>query len=55
MIKNMLVSFLKDEDGQSLAEYALILALVAVVVIGAVTALGTNINDRFTELSNALQ
>ena len=34
----------RDERGQGLAEYALILALIAVVVIAAVTLLGTNIN-----------
>jgi len=34
----------RDERGQGLAEYALILALIAVVVIAAVTLLGTNID-----------
>ncbi len=36
---------LRTQKGQGLAEYALILALIAIVVIVAVTLLGTNIND----------
>ena len=39
-----LSSVLRKEDGQGLAEYALILALIAVFVIGAVTFLGGSIN-----------
>jgi pilus assembly protein Flp/PilA len=34
----------RDEEGQGLAEYGLILALIAVVCIGALTALGTGIS-----------
>ena len=33
----------RDEEGQALVEYALILGLVAVVAIGALTTLGTNV------------
>ena len=41
-----IVNFLKDESGVTAAEYALILALVAVVIIGAFTLLGTNISTK---------
>lgn len=41
---NRLSHFLADESGASAAEYALILALVAIVIIGGATALGTAIN-----------
>ena len=44
----------RDERGQGLAEYALILALIAVVVIAAVTLLGTNINTILSTVANAL-
>jgi pilus assembly protein Flp/PilA len=37
----------QDESGASAAEYALILALIALVIIGAVTTLGGNINSIF--------
>ena len=44
----------RDERGQGLAEYALILALIAVVVIAAVTLLGTNINTIISTIAAAL-
>ena len=40
-------NFFKDESGASAVEYGLLVALIAVVIIGAVTALGGNINDQF--------
>ncbi|MCL6638085.1 MAG: Flp family type IVb pilin [Firmicutes bacterium] len=43
-----------DESGQGMAEYGLILALIAVVVIGTLTAIGTNINAKFQSISTAL-
>jgi len=39
-----LLRYLGDESGASAAEYALILALVAIVIIGGLTILGTTIN-----------
>jgi len=41
----------KDETAQTMAEYGLILALVAVVVITAITLLGGNISAFFTDLA----
>lgn len=41
---NRFADFLADENGASAAEYGLILALVAIVIIGGLTALGTAIN-----------
>ena len=46
--------FLKDESGATAIEYGLIAALIAVVIISAVTALGTNITAAFTDVSNAI-
>ena len=43
-----------DEKGQTLAEYALILALIAIVVITILGTLGTNINTIFTKISDNL-
>jgi pilus assembly protein Flp/PilA len=42
------------EEGQALVEYALILALVAVVAIGALELLGTNVSSRLDEIANAI-
>jgi pilus assembly protein Flp/PilA len=44
-----ILHYLGDESGASAAEYALILALVAIAIIGGLTVLGTTIN---TVLSN---
>ena len=43
-----LVSFLKKEDGPTAVEYAVMLALIIVVCITAITALGTNANNTFS-------
>ena len=45
--------FLKDESGATAIEYGLIAALIAVVVIGAVTAVGTNLSGKFNNIANA--
>ena len=43
-----------DESGQGLAEYGLILALVAIVIIASLTAMGTSIKDVFTNVVTEL-
>jgi Flp pilus assembly pilin Flp len=45
---------LRSKKGQGLAEYALILALIALFVIGAVILLGTNINNIMTSVANGI-
>jgi pilus assembly protein Flp/PilA len=46
--------FIKDESGATAIEYGLIAALIAVVIIGAVQALGTNITTQFQAIANAI-
>lgn len=55
-IKNWAISKVarQDEEGQGLAEYGLILALIAVVCIGALTALGGGIQGILGQLTGAL-
>ena len=43
-----------DEDGQGLAEYALILALIAIVAIVALIFLGTQISGIFSEVGSSI-
>jgi pilus assembly protein Flp/PilA len=43
-----LVNFLKAEDGPTAVEYAVMLALIIVVCITAITALGSNSNNTFS-------
>jgi len=52
LVKNM-VSFLKKEDGPTAVEYAVMLALIVVVCIAAITALGGNANSTFSTVSTA--
>jgi pilus assembly protein Flp/PilA len=47
-------SFLKREDGPTAVEYAVMLALIIVVCIAAITALGTNANQTFTSVGNTI-
>ena len=50
----MIRRFLQDETGLELSEYAVAAALVALAVIGAFSALGTNIGAKITELGNKI-
>jgi pilus assembly protein Flp/PilA len=45
------VNFLTNEDGPTAVEYAVMLALIIVVCITAITALGTNANNTFSYVS----
>ncbi len=53
-MKSLINKFLKDEDGATAIEYGLIAALIAVAIIGAVTAVGTKLQTTFSEVSSAL-
>ena len=44
----------EDEDGQGLTEYALILALIAVIAIAALTFLGGQVTDTLSTAANSL-
>jgi pilus assembly protein Flp/PilA len=48
------VRFVKTEDGPTAVEYAVMLALIIVVCIGAITALGHGANTTFTNVGAAL-
>ena len=51
---NTLVKFLKNEDGPTAVEYAVMLALIIVVCIAAITTLGTNANNTFSDVATAI-
>lgn len=53
LIKKIKV-FMSEQDGQGMVEYGLIIALVAIVVIGAIVLLGGNISGLFTKAASAL-
>jgi pilus assembly protein Flp/PilA len=47
-------SFARNEEGQDLLEYALLVALIALIAIGAVTAAGGAVDGIFTAIAGAL-
>ncbi|MGA3209816.1 MAG: hypothetical protein ABSD20_00835 [Terriglobales bacterium] len=51
---NLLRKMWTDDDGQDVAEYALMLAVILVIVIASVKAIGTAANTVFTNTGNAL-
>jgi pilus assembly protein Flp/PilA len=50
---NCVIEFLKNEDGPTAVEYAVMMALIIVVCITAVTTLGSNANKTFTTAGKA--
>jgi len=53
-IKTGLVNFLKREDGPTAVEYAVMLALIIVVCIAAISALGSNASNTFSYVGNTV-
>jgi Flp pilus assembly pilin Flp len=49
-----LVARLRREQGQTMAEYAVVLAVVTLLVIGAITLLSTNIGNELTKVAGIL-
>jgi pilus assembly protein Flp/PilA len=50
----MLIGRDRDEKGATAVEYGLMVALIAVVIIGAVTLLGNNLNAMFNAIAAAI-
>ena len=53
-MKSTILRFVRDESGATAIEYGLIAALIAVVIISAVTTLGTNIKGNFTKVATSM-
>ena len=51
---NYVRSFAKDESGQDLLEYALLVALIALVAFGAIQLAGTSVNNIFNNIATKL-
>ncbi|MEB3205197.1 MAG: Flp family type IVb pilin [Candidatus Sericytochromatia bacterium] len=45
---------LEEEEGQALTEYGLILGLIAVVCVGALSLMGTNVNNMLKSIASTL-
>ena len=53
-LSRFLCAFLRNDDGPTAVEYAVMLACIIIVCIVSITSLGTNVNKAFTKVSNAL-
>ena len=54
-LTNVVVEFLKREDGPTAVEYAVMLALIIVVCIAAITTLGSNANSTFSFVGSSIK
>ncbi len=53
-MKKLVLRFLKEDSGATAIEYGLIAAGISVAIIATVNALGTQLNNTFTSVTNAL-
>ena len=54
-MRNFVKTFIQNESGATAIEYGLIAALIAVVVITAVTTIGTNLKGTFNNVANSVK
>lgn len=52
---NLFLRLCTDDQGQDIAEYAVMLAVILVLVIGTVRLVGTNANNAFSSVASSLQ
>jgi Flp pilus assembly pilin Flp len=53
-MKSLLISLWKDEEGQDLTEYALLVVLIALIAVTAIGNVGTAVNAVFTNAASTL-
>ncbi len=49
-----IMNFIREEEGVTALEYGLIAALIAAVIVGAVTTLGEKVDSTFTTIANSM-
>ena len=54
-MKNRLLRLVKNDSGATAIEYGLIAGLIAVVIVAALTLIGTDLTNAFTTISTSLQ
>jgi Flp pilus assembly pilin Flp len=52
---SILLQFVSDDSGQDIAEYAVMLAVILVVVVGTIRLVGSNANNVFSNVASTLQ
>jgi len=54
-VANLLQQLWNDERGQDIAEYAVMLAVILVIVVGTIRLIGSNANNVFSQVGSAIQ
>jgi Flp pilus assembly pilin Flp len=54
-VTNFLQRLWNDERGQDIAEYAVMLAVILVIVVGTIRLIGSNANNVFSQVGSAIQ
>jgi Flp pilus assembly pilin Flp len=54
-MSNLICRLWSEEDGQDIAEYAVMLAVILVLVVGTVRLIGSNANNAFSNVASSLQ
>src|SRR5579872_959267 len=54
-VANILRNLWNDESGQDIAEYAVMLAVILVIVVGTIRLIGSNVNNVFSNVGSAIQ
>jgi Flp pilus assembly pilin Flp len=54
-VKDLLRRLIQDDAGQDIAEYAIMLAVILIIVVGTVKLIGSNANNTFSNVASSLQ
>jgi len=54
-MKNLVRNLWQDQQGQDIAEYAVMLAVILVIVVGTIRLIGSNANTVFSNVASAIQ
>jgi Flp pilus assembly pilin Flp len=54
-MSNLLPQLWRDDAGQDIAEYAVMLAVILVLVVGTIRLIGTNANNAFSSVASSIQ
>lgn len=54
-MSNLICRLWSEEEGQDIAEYAVMLAVILVLVVGTVRLIGSNANNAFSSVASSLQ
>jgi Flp pilus assembly pilin Flp len=54
-MRELLLTLVRDDKGQDIAEYAVMLAVILVIVVGTIRLIGSNANTVFSQAASSIQ